>query len=131
MIRKVLVAIAALFIFNYCNNISTNPDDIVFPEENVSYKSHVEPIIKINCARSNCHGQLTAPNAAPMWSYNELMYNPLNLGLIQKYFPDESRLIQIIENKVYHAGNPYYNWLINDNQNAGLRQWIEEGALNI
>lgn len=129
-----LAALIAVGAFISCDENGTDPDpldSLVFPDSNATYNDHVQTLLKYNCTQANCHGVLTGPNATPMYSYYELMHNPNNefIGLIIKYQPDQSLLVKIFENKIGHAGAPYYNWNINDNQKAGLRKWIEQGAV--
>jgi hypothetical protein len=113
-----------------CNGGNTNNDisKIVFPDTDVSYNTHVRPVIAANCALSNCHGVVTGPNAAPMYDYYTLVQDTRNLGVVWPGQPEASTLVRVIEYTQMHY--PNYTWNINANQRAGIRKWITEGAKN-
>lgn len=131
--KRILLIPAALLVLFFaagCNGDSENDvTKIVFPDTNISFKSHVMPVLAANCALSGCHGTVTGANAAPMYDYYTIVQDTRNLGLVWPGNPDASRLTLIIEYKgALH--NPPWTWKINDNQRAGIRKWIEEGAKN-
>ena len=115
-------------VFIACNNnLINNLDQVVFPDKNVSYQNHVQPFILLACAYQGCHSDETMAGGRSMTTYTAL-FETMNIGLINPGNPDGSVLIQMLEGKLPH--NPYVYWNVNDNHKKGMRQWIQEGALN-
>jgi hypothetical protein len=122
-----LITFFALF-FNSCNdNLAHNPSDIIFPDSNVSFQQHVQPVIMYNCSYSGCHSDDSRAGGLRITDYYSY-FETQAIGLVIPGNPDASRLIQIVETPSYHI--PYIIWQLNANHKAGLRKWIEEGAAN-
>lgn len=100
--------------------------DIVFPESNVSYAQHVQPLFDRTCAVSGCHDTATKQSNLSLQSYREATARP---GIIVPEDPDGSVLVQRIEGKI-QPRMPYNRPPLSDNQIRGIRQWILEGAQN-
>lgn len=100
--------------------------DIVFPESNVSYAQHVQPLFDRTCAVSGCHDTATKQSNLSLQSYREATARP---GIIVPGDPDGSVLVQRIEGKI-QPRMPYNRPPLSDNQIRGIRQWILEGAQN-
>ena len=46
----------SMFLCSACNdNVITSPDQIIFPDTNISYQLHVKPLLELTCAFSGCH----------------------------------------------------------------------------
>jgi hypothetical protein len=113
-------------ILNSCSdNIITSPDQIVFPQENVSYQQQVRPLLELTCAFSGCHDAETSTAGIDVTGYFQLTSRA---GLIIPGKPDNSLLNQILEGKQGHLLT--FQNRITDAQKKGVRQWVLEGALN-
>ena len=114
-----------------CGDMVTSNSNLVFPDSLVSYISNVEPFMKVKCSYVGCHSQPpnNGFNAKSMTTWFELM-SPDNLGLIIAYKPDNSVLIQMIEEKLPHKYYYFPSGYFTQNQINGMRKWIEEGAKN-
>lgn len=123
---RILSIIFLAFALNACSdNIITSPDQIVFPEKNVSYQQQVRPLLELSCAFSGCHDAETAASGVDVTGYFQLTSRA---GLIIPGKPDNSLLIQILEGKQGHLLT--FQNRITDSQKRGVRQWVLEGALN-
>ncbi|MCX7937209.1 MAG: hypothetical protein N2971_05825 [Chlorobi bacterium] len=98
------------------------PQDIVFPDSNVSYSRHVEPFLRLTCTFSGCH---SASDRIPLDSYVALFQTP---GLVIVGHPERSRLNQVLDGQLAHP--PVFQHRITDNHRRGMAQWVREGALN-
>ncbi|MCS7303140.1 MAG: hypothetical protein NZ606_06880 [Candidatus Kapabacteria bacterium] len=98
------------------------PQDIVFPDSNVSYSRHVEPFLRLTCTFSGCH---SASDRIPLDSYVALFQTP---GLVIVGQPERSRLNQVLDGQLAHP--PVFQHRITDNHRRGMAQWVREGALN-
>jgi hypothetical protein len=123
--RIFLILIISIGLNSCSDNIITSPDQIVFPQENVSYQQQVRPLLELTCAFSNCHDSETAAAGVDVTGYFQLTSRA---GLIISGRPDNSLLIQILEGKQGHLLT--FQNIITDAQKRGVRQWVLEGALN-
>lgn len=123
---RILIIIFFVLSLNACSdNIITSPDQIVFPEKNVSYQQQVRPLLELSCAFSGCHDAETSAAGVDVTGYFQLTSRA---GLIIAGKPDNSLLIQILEGKQGHLLT--FQNRITDAQKRGVRQWVLEGALN-
>ncbi|KAB2924001.1 MAG: hypothetical protein F9K22_07355 [Bacteroidetes bacterium] len=117
---------AALFVS--CGDDS-NPvskiEDIVFPEKDISYNRHIQPLFNIACATSGCHDVKTKASNLDLSDYT---------GIKQRFYdvviPRDtvlSRLLWSIEGRPGAAPMPPSRSLTL-NQLRGFNRWIMEGA---
>ena len=111
--------------FYACNdNVITAPEDIVFPDSNVSYVNHVAPLLKYTCARSGCHSTFDRAGGFALDTYYDLTTSFAG-AMCRPGNADGSILIQVIEGKLPHSYITEFR--ISDNQLLGLKTWINEG----
>lgn len=134
------------FLHNGCSDEGTNPNDkkFVFPDSNVSFYEHIEPMFNARCGlESGCHSITD--------TQNPLLYNDLVIRDALIYHLLSSTGEQLVDLSV-HESNPHLAPLyliliegypetfvnqmppptlkepLNNNQLNGIRQWISEGA---
>ncbi|MEP0822002.1 MAG: hypothetical protein HRF44_04060 [Ignavibacterium sp.] len=96
---------------------------VVFPESNVSYSRHIEPLWTQKCL--SCHQGSTPPDLTPP-SYTSLMtYQPQLVIPGQGY---NSLLVQMLDGRIGPPMPPSEK--LNENQIKGIMTWINEGAQN-
>ena len=123
-----IIFILLLVLFFGCEEKqTTNVDEIVFPEKNVSFQNNVYPFIKLKCGLQGCHGDVNPARGIQLTDYSSIII-AYNGALIVQGNPNGSVLVQMIENRLPHNPNLYWNF--SDNQKKGIRQWITEGAMN-
>lgn len=109
-----------------CDDDGLGPgDEVVFPEENVSYAEHVQPYFNLRCANYGCHEDQARAGNLSLTSYNALTERP---GLIIPGDAESSFLMQKIDGRLPHPIDVPI--IINENQLEGIRTWINEGAKN-
>jgi hypothetical protein len=118
-----LIAIFTAIISFSCGDSISSPKEIVFPDKNISYTSHVEPFLNLTCAFSGCHG-FSAAGGIMLNDYFSIINSP---GLVIAGNPDGSLLMQILEERKPHF-TYYEKSNITENHVKGMRQWIIEGA---
>ncbi len=101
----------------------TSPNQIVFPAKNVSFKAQVQPYLTLACNNPGCHDVGTQSGGVDLSSYISIINTP-NLAIPHD---TTSLLVQVLDAGTYH---PVGQIIANDNQRAGIRQWILEGALD-
>lgn len=107
-----------------CGETITNPQEVVFPDSLVSYRSHVQPFLTLRCGQ--CHGSTNAAGGIRLTQYSYLFFDRPNLVVMN--LPDESLLNQVLELTVPHPVGAID--LIDPRQVRGMRTWVKEGALN-
>lgn len=126
MNRYTLVVIAVLALDAGCKDSATTPDnDIVFPAMTVSYSQHVQPFFNLRCANFGCHEDQTKAGNLSLTSYVAMTSRP---GIVIPGSSASSLLIQRIDGRLPHPMNVPI--IINQNQLAGLKMWIDDGAKN-
>lgn len=106
------------------------PSNVIFPDSGISYSTHVEALFRQSCANSQCHGggdpaaglNLETP------SYRSLMdHHP---RLVLSGDGANSLLILRLTGEVGERMPLRMQEPLTDNQIAGIRRWIDEGAIN-
>jgi Planctomycete cytochrome C len=126
----VLIFLGLVYLSLTCKNDVTGGDanSIVFPDSNVSYIKHVEPLFLATCAiPGGCHAGDEAAGGLSLESYEDL-----SKRIYIEYIPgdpDKSRLVMSIEGTAPGVPQmPYGRPPLNANQRKGIRTWIKEGA---
>ena len=122
--------LSAAFLLASCQDQTTGPvngtGEIVFPDSNVSYSAHVQPLFDRRCNASGCHDSGTRAGDLSLQSYVEATERP---GMIVPGEPDGSILVQSIEGNLGRR-MPLSSTPLLENQIKGIRQWVLEGAKN-
>ena len=103
-----------------------SPSDIVFPDANVSYSRHVQPLFNTSCAAVGCHDDATRAWDLSLTSYTNATARP---GIIVPFNADQSVLAQSIDGRLQPL-MPLNRAALNSNQINGIKRWINEGAKN-
>ncbi len=114
------------FSFNICCD-DTLITDIPIPDENVSYSQHIQPLFNTHCNNTTCHNSEDRAGGLSLEFYGEFRNSPF---LIISGAPEESLLYLTVSGQYVTIMPPQYGSSIplNDNQIAGIKTWIEEGA---
>ncbi len=127
-----IIFLGFVYLSLTCKDEVTGGDvnSIVFPDSNVSYGDHVEPLFLALCAiPGGCHA-----GENPAGDLSLETYDDLNTRIYVVYIPgdpENSRLVRAIEGK--ESGIPQMPLgrpPMNSNQLKGIRTWIKEGAKN-
>lgn len=100
-------------------------DNIIIPASNVSYEVYIQPVLTAKCARAGCHDDQTmeAGLSLTSWSNTTKSYQIVAPGL-----PQNSKLVWSIEGTSGNIMPPLGYWAVTQNQIAGIKTWIKEGA---
>jgi hypothetical protein len=118
------VMLALLLSSDGCKDTgTTTADDIIFPDSNVSYTQHVQPLMALRCATYGCHDNTTRAGNLNLTTYMDMTSRP---GIVVPKDSKSSLLMQRIDGRLPHAANVPI--LLNQNQLNGIKRWIDEGA---
>lgn len=123
MKRIPLCAFAAviLIIGGCSSNDITNPNQIVFPADSVSYARQVGPYLALACGTSGCHdGSPNTANGIDLTTW-------LGVRAINVVTPHDttSPLVLVMKGQLLHTA-PFPTPTAN--QIEGMAQWVREGA---
>lgn len=118
--------LAAALIAAACETGITNPQDVVFPESDVSYGRHVKPLLDLGCAFSGCHNDIDRAGGVNFTSYIDLFSMP---GLVRPGDSTGSVLWQTLTRQLPHFAADIGK-LVSAKQAHGVAVWIQEGASN-
>jgi mono/diheme cytochrome c family protein len=120
--KAFFIALLVAFATSCKDELPTGP--IIFPDSNISYGTHIEPLWTQRCL--SCHTASTPPDLSPP-SYSSLRnYQP---QLIIPGQGDNSLLVQLLDGRASPVMPPVGERLT-ANQINGIKTWINEGALN-
>jgi hypothetical protein len=107
---------------------TSEADKIVFPDSNVSYAKHVDPLFRLRCAFPGCHGSDTkAVRGFSLDSYANLMFGDRQPVL--RGDPENSPLAWRIEGGTGTGVRmPLNSTPLKENQIQGIKTWIRENA---
>ncbi len=124
-----ILGLIIIFEFISCKDTQTEvTKEIVFPDSNVSFSKHVEPLFQQRCAQASCHGG-NNPQADLNLEYNSYSSIRNKPGLVIGGDANGSRLTQRLEGKLPQMPPPKFPQLTT-NQIQGVKKWINEGASN-
>jgi len=126
----ILIIVQLLIAISSCKDSITDSDqpiNVVFPDSNVSYSQHMEPLFQQGCAFGQCHGSASAGslNLEPP-SYSKLIGRP---GLVVSGESNNSVLVQRLDGRL-QPRMPLNRTQLTQNQINGIKKWIDEGAAN-
>lgn len=106
-----------------------NANPIVFPDANVSYSKHVDPLFQQKCALAGCHAGSSAQAGLNLFqpSYSQLINHQPRL--VVSGASNNSLLVQRIDGRI-PPQMPFGREPLNSNQINGIKKWIDEGAQN-
>ena len=103
------------------NDIS-NPNDIIFPDSNVSYTQQVQPFLTLSCNTYGCHDDQRASN-----KYTALtsFVNVRAINVVNQPGDTNCNLVRIVYGRDLTHLAPIHP---QPNQQQGIKKWVQEGA---
>ncbi len=122
----ILTLVFLLVIVQSCDDTLTSSDidNLVMPDSNVSYRAHVAPVFEVKCVP--CHNSQRSEAGLDLSSWVNATRDP---SIIFPGSDSTSILVYSIERIPPYAPMPPYEWLKRNHIN-GIRTWIREGAQN-
>ena len=122
----ILIFSFVVVISQSCDDTLTSSeiDNLVMPDSNVSYKAHVAPVFEVKCVP--CHNSQRSEAGLDLSSWVNATRDPT---IIFPGSDSTSILVYSIERIPPYAPMPPNEWLKRNHIN-GIRTWIREGAQN-
>lgn len=124
---SILLSLILLVIISQsCDDTLTSSeiDNLVMPDSNVSYLRHVAPVFEVKCVP--CHNSQRSEAGIDLSSWVNATRDP---SIIFPGSDSTSILVYSIERFPPYAPMPPSEWL-KRNHIKGIRTWIREGAQN-
>jgi len=113
------------FLIISCDSTINKIENIVFPDERVSFSEHVYPVLFTKCASTiGCHSSSNRAGGYSLETYVEIT----EPGLVDKYSSETSLLVWVMT-----GSQPHITLIprpLTKNQIDGIITWIDEGAEN-
>lgn len=122
----ILSTICVAILTQNCDDTLTSSDidNLIMPDSNVSYKVHIAPVFEVKCVP--CHNSSRSEAGLDLSSWVNATRDP---SIIFPGSDSTSILVYSIEKIPPYAPMPPGEWL-KRNHIDGIRTWIREGALN-
>lgn len=122
----ILILTFIVIVAQSCDDTLTSSDinNLVMPDSNVSYKAHVAPVFEIKCVP--CHNSQRSEAGLDLSSWVNATRDPT---IIFPGSDSTSILVYAIERIPPYSPMPPSEWLKRNHIN-GIRTWIREGAKN-
>lgn len=128
MKHKLLYLILSLIpvvILLSCGGSTYKPEDIVFPEDNISYHQHIEPLLRYTCNYPGCHTVYDRAGGVVLDSYEQLLFASSGQMVIPGD-PERSHLVLYLSYQLNHSMP--IDFRVNKSQLDGIKKWILNGA---
>ncbi|MBI9069977.1 MAG: hypothetical protein JEY94_00165 [Melioribacteraceae bacterium] len=114
-----------------CDDTITNSDidNKIIPDNNVSFKEHIRPLLQVKCANSGCHND-SDRGGFSNYSVSTWASITSNTLYLLPYDPENSSLVWAIEGNSANPMPPVGYPPLTTNQIDGIKTWILEGADN-
>ena len=123
--RIIFPLLAAAVVGVGCSDFVTDPREIIFPDRDVSYSAHLQPLFDLSCATAGCHEDYTMAGNLRLLSHADLFQRA---GLVRPNDSTSSLLRHVLRGFVLHPA--VTDPPLTENQVRGIAIWIQEGASN-
>ncbi len=129
-INLILFLVLFAIIFVSCDDTILNNqiDNVVIPDQDVSYDEYIQPLFNYKCNNSQCHNSADVAGGIDLTTWAGVVADP---SVVFPFQPESSRLVWAVEGvsgayPMPPIGAPVTPLTLNQIQ--GLKTWIKEGA---
>lgn len=125
----VLTIISTIFIFQQCKKNSTEPEEFLYPDSNLSFIEHIQPIFQRDCATSGCHISTSPQNGLDLETLTPT-FTSINGPVVIAFDADQSRLYRVLLSDYLGISRmPKGRGPLSTGKITAIRTWINEGAI--
>jgi mono/diheme cytochrome c family protein len=126
ILNKIPIILIVVLLSTGCDDTTTDIDDKIIPDSNVSYSEHIQPVFNAKCV--NCHGVGITEAGLDLTTWSGTVADP---SIVFPGEPDNSILVWTIEYRPNVPPMPPLGYRpLTENQIRGVKTWIAEGAQN-
>ncbi len=113
----------------HCQKNTTEPNNVIYPDSNLSFIQHIHPIFMDHCAFSGCHESVSPANGLDLETLNPT-FNSANGPAVIPFNAEQSLLYRLLLSDYLGLPRmPPGRAPIPDNQIRAIGTWIDEGAI--
>jgi len=122
---------AVLLVYSGCKDTVTGNDiderDKDIPDTNVSFVTHIQPVLEVKCNNAGCHNDETRAGNLSLSSYANVTSD---LSVVFPGEPQNSMLVQVIQPGAAFPMPPLGYAPLTPKQVQAITTWVKEGAKN-
>ena len=123
------VSLGFILLFANCNKKSTEPENMTFPDSNLSFQQHIHPIFLHDCVSSGCHENGQPAAGLDLETLTPTFTSGNNRIVVFPNDPDQSILYRVLlGNYLGISQMPKNRLQLSDAKIKAIRTWIQEGA---
>ena len=124
-----LMVLAGSLVFQQCNKSSNEPQEIVYPDSNLSFIEHIQPIFQRDCANSGCHTSVSPASGLDLETLTPTFISN-NGPVVITFNADQSRLyLVLLSDYMGISRMPNGRAPLSAYKIKAIRTWIDEGAI--
>jgi hypothetical protein len=125
----IFLIFTTIFILLQCKKNSTQAEEFVYPDSNLSFMNHIQPIFQRDCATSGCHTSSSPQNGLDLETLTPT-FQSINGPVIITFEADQSRLYRVlIADYMGISRMPKGRAPLSTAKITAIRTWINEGAI--
>ena len=120
---------SAVFLLQQCKKNSTEPEDFLYPDSNLSFIEHIQPIFQRDCANNGCHTTTSPQNGLDLETLTPT-FTSINGPVVIAFDADQSRLYRVLISDYQSISRmPKGRGPLSTGKITAIRTWINEGAI--
>ncbi|UCF63525.1 MAG: hypothetical protein JSW33_13315 [bacterium] len=124
-----LMILATTLLFQQCKKSTNEPQEIVYPDSNLSFIEHIQPIFQRDCANSGCHTSSSPASGLDLETLTPTFISE-NGPVVIAFNADQSRLyLVLLSDYMGIPRMPRGRAPLSINKITAIRTWINEGAI--
>ena len=125
----IMTLFASVFLLQQCNKSTNEPQEIVYPDSNLSFIEHIQPIFQRDCASTGCHSSVAPASGLDLETLTPTFVSD-NGQVVIAFNADQSRLyLVLLTDYMGIPRMPRGRAPLSTNKITAIRTWINEGAI--
>ncbi|MCK5452924.1 MAG: hypothetical protein KAJ16_01110 [Calditrichia bacterium] len=125
----IFIIFSTVFMLQQCKKNSTEPEEFIYPDSNLSFIDHIQPIFQRDCATSGCHTGTPPQNGLDLGTLTPTFMSN-NGPVVIAFDADHSRLYRVLLSDYLGISRmPRGRGPLSTGKITAIRTWINEGAI--
>ena len=125
----IFVIFFTIIVLQQCKKNTTQSEEFVYPDSNLSFIEHIQPIFQRDCATSGCHTTTSPQNGLDLETLTPTFLSS-NGPVVIAFDADQSRLFRVLLTEYMGISRmPKGRGPLSTAKISAIRTWINEGAI--